>query len=49
MTVVNAGPEFKVVARNEIGEKCSASPALSGGQMFLRGNKSLFCIEPMKK
>jgi len=44
MTVVPAGPDFKVVARNEIGEKCSASPALSEGRMFLRGDTHLYCI-----
>ena len=49
MTVVTAGPEFKVVARNEIGEQCSASPALSAGQVFLRGDIHLYCIESAKK
>lgn len=44
MTIVRAGPDFKVVARNEIGEKCSASPALSEGRMFLRGDTHLYCI-----
>jgi hypothetical protein len=32
------------VARNEIGEKTFASPAISEGQIFLRGDKHLFCI-----
>lgn len=32
------------VAQNEIGEKCFASPAISNGQIFLRGDKSLYCI-----
>ena len=49
MTVVTAGPDFKVVARNEIGEKCSASPALSEGRMFLRGDTHLYCIGSAEK
>jgi len=44
MTVVKPGPEFTVVARNELGEEANASPAISRGQMFLRGDKHLFCI-----
>jgi outer membrane protein assembly factor BamB len=44
MNVVRPGPEFKLVARNELGEKTFASPAISDGQIFLRGEKSLFCI-----
>jgi outer membrane protein assembly factor BamB len=44
MNVVRPGPEFARVARNEIGEKTFASPAISEGQIFLRGDKHLFCI-----
>ena len=44
MTVVKAGPKFEVVARNDIGEGMRASPAISDGQMFLRGVKNLYCI-----
>jgi outer membrane protein assembly factor BamB len=42
--VVKAGPVFEQVAQNEIGEKCFASPAVSRGQIFLRGETHLFCI-----
>ena len=42
--VVKAGPQFELVARNELGEKTYASPALSGGQIFLRSFKNLYCI-----
>ena len=34
--VVKAGPKFEVVSRNELGEKCYASPAVSRGQIFMR-------------
>jgi hypothetical protein len=48
MHVVKPGPEFQLVAKNEIGEKCFASPAISHGQFFLRGDKHLFCIGKVK-
>ena len=44
MNVVRPGPQFVRVAQNEIGEKTFASPAISEGQIFLRGDKHLFCI-----
>ncbi len=47
-TVVAPGPEYHQVARNELGEKCFASPALSDGQIFLRGEKSLFCLSNVR-
>ena len=43
-TVVRPGPTFERVARNEIGERCFASPAVSGGRLFLRGDRHLFCV-----
>ncbi|MDB6124149.1 MAG: outer rane biosis protein BamB [Pedosphaera sp.] len=43
-TVVKPGPEFHAVTKNELGEGCFASPAISQGQIFLRGEKHLFCI-----
>ncbi len=44
MNVVKAGPEFTRVAQNDLGEKCFASPAISQGQLFVRGEHHLFCI-----
>jgi outer membrane protein assembly factor BamB len=42
--VIDAGPQFKVLARNPIGEPCQASMAVSGRQFFIRSEGSLFCI-----
>jgi hypothetical protein len=42
--VVKPGAEFQLIAKNELGEKCFASPAISGGEFFLRSDKHLFCI-----
>lgn len=44
MTVVEPGPEFKVVTTNELGENAYASPAIVNGQWIIRGEKHLFCI-----
>jgi outer membrane protein assembly factor BamB len=44
MHIVRAGEKYELVARNELGEKTYASPALSDGQMFLRSFKQLYCI-----
>ena len=43
--VIQAGPEFKLVAQNPLDEMCWASPAVSDGAVFLRGTEHLFCIE----
>lgn len=43
-TVIEAGPEFKVLAKNPLGEKVQASMALSQGRIFIRTEKNLFCI-----
>jgi outer membrane protein assembly factor BamB len=42
--VVRADSEFEIVADNDMGESLVASPAISNGQIFLRGEKHLFCI-----
>lgn len=44
MTVVRPGSNFEVVARNELGERCDASPAVSGGSIFIRGERHLYSI-----
>jgi len=44
MTVIEDGPAFKVVAQNELGETCCASPAVSQGNIFLRTERALYCI-----
>jgi outer membrane protein assembly factor BamB len=43
-TVIEASPDFKVLAKNPLGEKVQASPALSQGQIFIRTEKHLFVV-----
>ena len=42
--VVRPGKELDVVAENKLGEYCYASPTVSHSQIYLRGEKHLFCI-----
>jgi len=41
---VRPGPKLEIVAKNALGENCYASPAISGGQIFLRSAGHLYCI-----
>ena len=42
--VLKAEPKFTLVGRNDLGEECYASPAISGGQIFIRALRHLYCI-----
>ena len=44
ITVIKPGPKFEYIAKNLIGEKMFASPAISNGKIYLRGYQHLFCI-----
>ncbi len=43
--VIRAGPEFKLLAENRMGQPCFASPALSAGVLFIRTTDELLAIE----
>jgi hypothetical protein len=42
--VVKAGREFKVLATNQLGERISASPAITGNCLIYRTDSHLYCI-----
>lgn len=42
--VIKAGATFQLVAKNEIGEECYSSPALSRRSIYIRGAQHLFRI-----
>lgn len=44
ITIIRPGPKFEYVAKNPIGEKMFASPAISNGKIYIRGFQHLFCI-----
>lgn len=45
--VLTATPEMKQIAHNKLSDDSdfSASPAISDGQIFLRSDKYLYCIQ----
>ena len=44
MFIVEAGTEYKELAKNQLGEDCFASPAFVNGRIYIRSEKHLFCI-----
>jgi outer membrane protein assembly factor BamB len=46
--VLAAGAKYELLAKNDIGERVLASPAISEGQIFIRSHKHLWCIGPKK-
>ena len=42
--IVRPGPKFDLVAENNLGENCFASPAISQGHIFFRTDKHLVCV-----
>ena len=43
-SVVRAGPSFEVLATNVLDDEFDASPAIAGGEIYLRGRQFLYCI-----
>jgi outer membrane protein assembly factor BamB len=42
--VLAAGRKAVILARNDLGEPCRASPAVAGGRIFIRTDLHLYCI-----
>ena len=47
--VIQAGPQWKLIAQNPLGEDVRASPAVSNGQLFIRTAHQLFCIAACRR
>ena len=45
MIIIEAGREYKEIARADLGESASASPAFADGRIYIRGKEHLYCIE----
>ena len=43
-SVLKPGPKFEEPKKNDLKELVSSSPAISQGQLFIRGHKHLYCI-----
>jgi outer membrane protein assembly factor BamB len=48
ITVVKAGRTFEVLARNDMGESCMATPAVAHGSLFVRTRSHLYAIGATK-
>jgi outer membrane protein assembly factor BamB len=44
MHIAQIGPEYKEIAKCELGEDCFASPAFADGRIYLRAAENLYCI-----
>ncbi len=42
--VVKAGPAFEVIAKNDMGEACMATPAISDGMIFIRTRDYIYAL-----
>lgn len=42
--VIRAGQEYDLISTNELGDACSASPAVGPGKLILKGQQFLYCI-----
>jgi outer membrane protein assembly factor BamB len=45
VAVINAGPDYKLLGKSELGERCHSTPAIAGGRLFIRGFEHLFCLQ----
>ena len=43
--VLKAGPKLEVLAKNDMGEPCLATPAISEGVLYFRTSASLLAIK----
>ena len=44
MLIIGADGEYKEIKRNELGEKCYASPAFQAGRIYIRAKENLYAI-----
>jgi outer membrane protein assembly factor BamB len=44
VTVLKAGGELEVLAVNDLDDLCNATPAISGGRIYLRTRNTLYCF-----
>jgi outer membrane protein assembly factor BamB len=42
--VLKASEQFELLAKNPLGDRVFASPALSAGEIFIHSSKALWCL-----
>ena len=48
VVVLADAPEFRILAKNDLGESCVATPAIADGRIFYRTRGKLYCFENQK-
>lgn len=48
VTVLKAGRDWEVLAVNDLGEECWATPAIASGSLYIRARNTLYCFRKMK-
>lgn len=48
IVVLESGPKVKVLAKNDMGESCVATPAIADGRLFIRTRTKLYCVGDAK-
>lgn len=49
VVVLAQGPKLNVLAKNDMGEPCLATPAIADGRIFIRTRETLYCISDEAK
>ena len=44
LVVLRDGPEVEVLAKNDLGDSCLATPAIADGRLFVRTLRKLYCF-----
>ncbi len=44
VVVLEDGPELNVLAKNDLGESCLATPAIADGRIYFRTRNQLICV-----
>lgn len=49
IVVVKPGPKLEILAKNDMGESCIATPSIADGRIFIRTRNNLYCIAEPKQ
>ena len=49
LVVLRQGPKLEVLAKNDMGDSCVATPAIANGRIFVRTLKNLYCFSEEAK
>jgi outer membrane protein assembly factor BamB len=49
VTVLKAGGQWEILAVNDLGEECWATPAIAGGNLYIRTRNALYCFSEAVK